>query len=200
MKTKIEIERIIIRLKNGEIDALKSLHEKFSTALYRTCRRYYLSHEDAEEVVQDVMLLVWEKRHELRTDLSFTAYISTIARHATFKKVRKKIIYYTIDNYLQDERTATPVNAEDEIIGVETEKIIETLIADLPAKKQKVYIMSRVEGLSHEEIAEKIGLSKRTVESHIYQTNLLIKQKLNLDSYAILLLSCTFHQSLAHLN
>lgn len=180
-----EIEQLVQGLRRGENWALKSFHDRYATPLYRTCRKYYLSHEDAEEVVQDVILTVWNKRAELRPDLSFMAYVSMIARNATFKKARKNIMYFTLDNYLGDEQLNAGANAEDVLIGTETEKIIESLISELPAKKQKVYIMSRIQGLSHDEIADAMGLSRRTVENHIYQTNLLIKEKLNLNCWVL---------------
>lgn len=184
-----EIEQLVEGLKRGENWALKSFHDRYSTPLYRTCRRYFLSHEDAEEVVQDVILTVWNKRESLRNDLSFSAYVGMIARNATFKKARKNIIYFTIDNYLSDEHLNAGANVEDELIGSETERIIESLIAELPAKKQKVYIMSRIQGLSHDEIAKEMDLSRRTVENHIYQTNLLIKEKLNLNCWVFPLIA-----------
>ncbi|MEQ6120428.1 RNA polymerase sigma-70 factor [Reichenbachiella sp. MALMAid0571] len=188
MAKKNEIKDLVIGLNEGKVEALRSLHTKYSTALYRACRKLFLDHEDAEEVVQDVMVSIWEHRTELRSDLSLSAYMYTIARNSALKRGRSKIMYFTIENYLRDTRIATVTNAEEEFIGNETAQIIEFLISKLPAKKQKVYIMSRIEGLSHVEIAKKMNLSIRTVENHIYQTNLFIKDKLHLDVFAPLLM------------
>jgi RNA polymerase sigma-70 factor (ECF subfamily) len=90
------------------------------------------------------------------------------------------VLSFTIDNYIHDHAPKVHQDAENMMIYKETEAYVAFIINSLPPQKQKIYILSRFEGLSHEQIAEKLGISIRTVENHTYQTNLLLKKKMGL--------------------
>ena len=177
-----EDHQIIEQLKCGSTTALESLHSKYAKQLYISCRRYYLSHEDAEEIVQDVFLKIWDHRDNIKDGYPFRSYLFTIAKNAILKFSRHKIISYSIDNYLENlDGLQVHHNIENKIELKETKDFIESVIRSLPPQKQKIYILSRLEGLSHEQIAKRLGLSVRTVENHTYHTNLMLKKKLGLN-------------------
>lgn len=177
-----EDHQIIDQLKRGNTRALESLHAKYAKQLYISCRRFYLSHEDAEEIVQDVFLKIWDHRDKIKDRYPFRSYLFTIAKNAILKFSRHKIISCSIDNYLNSvDGLQLHFNAENRMELKETKDFIESVIRNLPPQKQKIYILSRLEGLSHEQIAKRLGLSVRTVENHAYRTNLLLKKKLGLN-------------------
>lgn len=178
---------ILISLIQGSTKALESLHDQFATKIFNACRRFYLSHEDAEEVVQDVFLKIWDNRLSIKTELSFNAYIYTISKNFILKKLQKKVLKETIDHYINTSSSSS--NAEDQLIARETEELLESIVSNLPARKQKIFLLNRYHDKSIEEIASELGLSKRTVESHIYQTRAMLKKKLDLNCLAAVLMA-----------
>lgn len=173
-------QHIIFQLKQDQVSALEVLHKKYAYQLYKVCRNFYLTHEDAEELVQDVFIKIWDRRDEIKLGFSFRSYLFTIAKNDILKFSRKKVLSCTIDNYMHEHAPQTHQDGENMMIYKETESYVAAIINSLPPQKQKIYILSRLEGLSHEQIAEKLGLSVRTVENHTYQTNLLLKKKMGL--------------------
>src|SRR5690606_35945439 len=131
-------------------------------------------------IVQDIFLKIWNHRNEIKSGFSFRSYLFTIAKNDILKFSRKKALSFTLDHYVHDHPPKGYQNAENMMIYKETETYIASIINILPPQKQKIFILSRFEGLSHEQIAEMLGLSIRTIENHMYQTNLLLKKKMGL--------------------
>jgi len=173
-------QHIVMQLKQGKVSALEVLHEKYAHRIFGTCLRFHLTAEDAEEIVQDVYVKIWENRQNLKLGYSLKSYLFTIAKNAVLKYARKKVIHFTIEHYIHKEPT-TSQNVEHALMYKEAQDYLETLVESLPPKKQKIYLLSHCDGLPHKEIAEKLGISVRTVESHAYQINTLLKQKLGLN-------------------
>jgi len=172
---------LLIQLKQGSTRALEELHDHFSARIYNSCRRFFLTHEDAEEVVQDVFIKIWNNRNNIKLHLSFKAYIFKISKNLILRKLQKKVLKETLDNYINSAAFVSN-NVEETVIAKDVEALINDLINNLPPKKQKIFLLNRYEDKTIDEIAEELGLSRRTVESHIYQTRALIKSKLNLNS------------------
>jgi RNA polymerase sigma-70 factor (family 1) len=172
---------LLLQLKQGSTKALEQLHGQFSTKIYNSCRRFYLDHEDAEEVVQDVFLKIWATRENIKMHLSFNAYIFTISKNLILKKLQKKVLKETLDKYVNNTLFSTST-IEEQLIAQDVEKLLDEIISNLPPQKQKIFLLNIYYDKSIEEIANELGLSKRTVESHIYQTRALLKRKINLNA------------------
>jgi RNA polymerase sigma-70 factor (family 1) len=176
---------LLIQLKQGSTKALELLHEEYSPMIYRSCRRFYLGHEDAEEVVQDVFLKIWNNRESIKLHLSFKAYICTISKNLILKSLQKKVLKETLDKYVNNVTISdTPI---EQMEVREIENLLEEIISKLPPRKQKIFLLNIYQEKSIEEIANELGLSRRTVESHIYQTRALLKAKLNINFFLLLL-------------
>jgi len=165
--------------------ALKQLHELYSDKIYQSCRRFYLEHEDSEEVVQDVFLKIWEVRERINPSKSFQAYLLKITRNIVFKKLQKKVMKVTIDKYIND-YTLAENSIENYTNFQDTTNLVNEIINKLPPQKQRIFLLNRYEDKSIEDIANELGLSKRTVESHIYQARTLIKKKIDLNIFILI--------------
>lgn len=181
-------EKILIQLTNGSVKALEQLHQQYSGVIYSTCRKFYLQHEDAEEVVQDLFLKIWEKRESIDLQRSFKGDLFTVARNLILKKLQKRVMSITIDKYI-DELNFSHI--EEQLFYQDTRQFIDSVMHKLPPQKQKIFLMNRMDGKSVDEIAEELGLSRRTVESHIYQTRSLLKQKMNLNHWLLLMIAAS---------
>jgi RNA polymerase sigma-70 factor (ECF subfamily) len=131
----------------------------------------------AEEVVQDVLLKIWQNRSELSIKGSFKAYLFQSVHNHALNNVRQLKTRKESVNLITSEQTWKFIsdtydlndNLIDRIFSAETEVIIEHIIKELPEQCRKVFLMSRHESLKNEEIAIQLGLSENTVKTHIYR-------------------------------
>lgn len=166
-KTFLEESAVITRLKNGEVAAFDVLFLKYSNRLFWFVYKYLQSKEEAEEIVQDVFLKIWDQREGLDSSRSFNSYIFTIAKNHIFNELRKKV---SEKKYLDfqintNSRTHSPV--ERELSFREITKISNDAINQLPPRRKMVYQLSRDKGMSYQEIANHLGISVKTVENHM---------------------------------
>jgi len=111
---------------------------------------------------------IWESRHKLEDYRLLNSYIFTIAYNNSIYLIRKKI---NNTKYLEHLKNSATINFSPTIISQiefnELNNQAEKLIANLPERQKQVYLLHREEGLTYPEIAEKLGISKNTVENHM---------------------------------
>jgi len=153
------------RLRLGDKKAFEEIFRRYKEKIYYFAIRYYNSAEDAENVVQDVFVKLWDERDRVKEDLSLNNYIYTIAKNHLFNIQRKKINEKAYRDYIVGHLVQNP-NLENELIYADLKAEIDKIIAELPAQRKKVFIMVNMEGLSNKEVALKLNLSIRTIEVH----------------------------------
>ena len=160
------IKDIIFRLKQGDKSAFNQLFERYHRRIYLFCLHYHYGKEEAEEIVQEVFLKLWLNRNSIDSSGNVQSFIYTIARNLIFNNLKRKIYqkaayqyHYTISNKVSQ--------TEDDIICRDLERIFNKAINTLPKKRQQIFNLSRKDGLSNKEIAEKLNISLKTVESQI---------------------------------
>lgn len=177
MDNKLTDDNILAaRIRNDSLEAFKLLYNRYSKKLYYFSLRYLEDNADAEEIVQVVFISVWEHRKTLDDTRSVKNYIYKSAVNNIYNYLKKKAIRR---KYVEQElqKPEGSVNQTyDQIFYKELEKRIDTIVTSLPTQQQKIFNLSRHEGLSHEEIARKFELSVRTVENQIYRVIKVIKK------------------------
>ncbi|SEI92075.1 RNA polymerase sigma-70 factor, ECF subfamily [Cyclobacterium xiamenense] len=171
------VPELVSCLKEGDRDAFHQLYELFATKILCTCKKMYLTHEDAEEVVQEVFLKVWEKRQGLDCTLSFNAYLFTMMRSSIFKRSRKQALEIAYQKYQLNYGERETGSVELELEYEELKHFSEKAIAALPKGQQEVFKLKFTEHLTADEIAGRLQLSKRTVENQLYKATKRLKQE-----------------------
>lgn len=148
--------------------AFDAIYEKYSRRLYGFVLRYIKQEEDAEEIVQNVFFKLWKSRKNLDVYSSFDSFLLTVAYNSTISLLRKRMNEQKYLEYLKNrqEIEKTP-DLIDEIQYNELNEKVESLLNDLTPRQREVFRLSRYDGLSHEEIAKKLSLSKNTVKHHL---------------------------------
>lgn len=164
-------------LASGNILAFNTLYKSYSSRLYRFALGYLKSEDEAEELVQEVFTIIWEKRKELKEDLSFKSFLFTIS----FNLIRK---HFRSKSYLSEYLTSgsfdeADIKTSQNIIYDSLYKYINELVNQLPLRRKEVFVKSRIEGLSIKEIAEELNISHKTVENQLSDALRFIRANLN---------------------
>jgi len=172
------ISYLVSQLKEGSEPAFTELFNLFHQKICNTSKKMFLSNEDAEEIAQEVFLIIWKNRQNLKCELSFNAYLLTILKSLIIKKSRKEAQKVAYEKYALNFQRNYSDDAERIFENQELETIALEAVASLPDYQKEVYILKNQENLATEEIAVKMGISKRTVENHIYKASKSIKRSL----------------------
>jgi RNA polymerase sigma-70 factor (ECF subfamily) len=179
--------KLVKSLKKGDLFAFDQLFSKYSKKLYYFAKGYLGSKEDAEGLVQEVFLLVWNKRKELKEHLSFNAFLYTVTYNAIRKYFRKKAREKKyLDKFLEDydgKHNKTVADIEYNNLQELANKAIEKL----PEKRKLIFKLSRHEGLSNMEIAKRLDISKKTVENQIHSALKFLREQFGKETLFTLL-------------
>ena len=123
------------------------------------------SDADAEELAQDVFIKLWLNREQIDVTKSLNAYLYAIARNATFNYLKHRMVE---QSYLFGYEPVGDVDTPEEIyFAREIKLLIEMTVTQMPAQRRGIYILSRDKGVSNEDIANQLNISKKTVENQL---------------------------------
>ena len=159
----------------GEEKGFKQVFESYYPRLFRFAREYVNDLQDAEDILQEVFITLWEKRASLRVDTNLSAYLLTMVKNQCmdFLKHKQVVERYSLNQLtaMQQETTFNYYSVskfDPEQMDIESlERLAEKAISELPEQCRRVFELSRYDGLKYKEIAEKLGISVKTVETHI---------------------------------
>ncbi len=158
---------IIANIKNGDDAAFKKVYDVYGRKIYNVARKFNLNHEDAEEIIQETFLKIWNNKEKIKLSLSFNAYIYTIAKSILLNHIRKNATILTYKHYIKPVEAAN--STEEEVLFAELERNFNQFLNALPPQRKMIFIMSKFQDLSNDDIASKLNLSKRTVENQLYR-------------------------------
>ena len=155
-------------LKQGDVRGFDALFGHYSARVYRFAYTYLRDRAAAEEIVQDCLLKIWEKRAGLRDDTPLKGYLFTIAHNLILNQLRQQRRHQLYEHGV---RAADPTEAVagNAVEYAELEVCYQAALEKLPPKRRQVFVMSRQQGLSYAEIAREMNLSVKTVETQISQ-------------------------------
>ncbi|OQB81467.1 MAG: ECF RNA polymerase sigma factor SigL [Bacteroidetes bacterium ADurb.Bin123] len=154
------------RIRNGDRTAFKSLFDAFYAPMCHYASHFLNDDNQAEEVVQDLFVKIWERRMELVVETSLKHYLFRSVRNQCLNLIRRDKVRQLHAMKLRDALLSEDA-PEDYSISPEKLLRIEEGIASLPEKRQEIFRLNREEGLKYREIAEKLGISVKTVEAQM---------------------------------
>ena len=191
MNQPVEERQLIIELKDGNHHSFKELYATYAPKLFAFSRKYLQSQEDAEEIVQEVFLRIWEKRQNIDENQSFSSYVIQAAKHRIFNGFRKKVNEQAYLDFLMHADNPSSKFTEMDVNYREIKMKAEKVIGMMPSKRQEIFRLSRESGLKNREIAEKLQISIKTVENQMGQALKFLKDELSEFKLLILLLLFT---------
>ena len=167
---------LVKELKKGDPEAFKAIYHHFSEKLYLVSRKFGFEKEDAEEVVQEVFLKLWEKRATLKQELSLNAYLLTITKNILLKKAKKLVIEKGIRGAFKSKSQHFTNDPEKKLIYKELKAHTRQILATLTKQQKAIFILRNKFCMSHKEIAARLNLSVRTVENQIFRANVRLRE------------------------
>lgn len=161
-------------LRSGEMQAYESLFKKYYPMLCAYAHRF-IDLEDAEEVVQEVMLWMWEKREELIIESSLNQYLFKMTYHRSLNLITKKEIISRAETYFFSKKQEEMMEDINYYQIEELTKRIEEAISSLPESYRVAFVMHRFKQMSYKEIAEALNVSPKTVAYRIQQALKLLR-------------------------
>ncbi|WP_336725891.1 RNA polymerase sigma factor [Paraflavisolibacter sp. H34] len=180
----------ILQVAEGNEAAFRQLFDHYWDHIYSVAFALTKSSPLAEEIVQDVFLKIWIRREQLPAIDKFDGYLFMVARNHIYNELRKKTAEQPFVDHLEQYFLETSALPEQQLLLKETKQLILKAVAQLPAQQRAVYELSRNEGLDHARIAEKLGISKLTVKSHMTKALQAIRQYLEKHTDGLLFLLC----------
>jgi len=174
-------------VKMGNKEAFRVLFERYAPKIYNFALSYLRNEQEAEEMVQDVFLKIWEKRKHLDKSKNIKSFIFKIAVNSIYDLIRRKNIEGAFRDFIRDNHEEGLESTWHTVIFEEMLANINELVKEMPAQQQRIFRLSRIDGMPNDIIAEKLNLSKRTVENQLYRALAFLKKHFNRESvYAIL--------------
>jgi RNA polymerase sigma-70 factor (ECF subfamily) len=160
--------------------AFKSLYKAYNKQVLRLAKAYVPSLVDAEEVVSDVFLSVWQNRKSLPGIANFEAYLFAIARNIAvgyYRAARVDTVELVESEY--DMFFHNDSSPEAEMIAKEEIEALDRAVESLPDRCKMVFKLIREEQLAYKEVAEIMGISVKTVEVHLAVAVKKLREALN---------------------
>lgn len=164
MNSQISDKILVEQLASGSERAFRCLFDKYHQDIFIFSKSILKLDSLAEEIVQEVFLKVWLKASELNPDLDFKSYIFTIARNLSLNSLRSAVNNRKLTEEIFYMNSGLGKPSDQILLDEELEIIRIKAIESLPAKRKEIFILSRTEGKSYNEISNELGISINTVK------------------------------------
>lgn len=162
-------KELLKKIAKGDEPAFQMLFDLYSKTIFSFVENFIHSSEDAEEIVQETFLILWNNRNSLQAVEHPRNYIYTIARNKCYDYLTKLARNAEAMRYAWENTGASHNSTEDVLYSRESIRMIDKALTKLSGQKQAVFRMSRFEDMSNEEIAAATGLSKSRVKNIIVE-------------------------------
>ena len=164
-------------LKQGDIAAFDELYHRYARNLMAFSLTFFADQQLAEEAVQEIFVRVWERRRKLDETKSFKSYLFQSVKFYMFNYLRDRKNDCSLESLSEDFSTETE-SLEVSLSYKELEGMMMDQIEKLPTVQKEVFKLNKFNGMTSEQIAHRMKLSKRTIEHHIYLASKSLKRNM----------------------
>lgn len=179
---------LIMELREGSMKAFNALYKLYFQQLYNFSLLYTKSGCDAEEIVHDVFVRLWNIRHQVKATSTLRPLLFIMAKHYLINAIRSNVNSPVYEDYLEYTDTLAD-SASAKMEYDEFRRRVSHAMSQLPEQQRKAIVMSRLHGMTTTQIASSLNISERTVYNNIHLG--LKRLKAILGEMAVLVLSAT---------
>jgi len=186
VNNKLVDSNTIERLIAGDGSAFTAVYELYSEKIYRLAFRFLKDKQQSEEIVQETFINLWLSRDKLNAEGNMWLYLYVISKRLSLNALREVGKSSILVEKLLHQISELQNTTEEEVLAHDLEHYAGKLIEKLPRQQQIVFKLSRVEGLSHKEIAEQLHISPNTVKNHMVEALKTLKSQLKYSDFLYL--------------
>lgn len=175
--------------------AFRGLYDAYAGAIYTVAVKHLKQAQLAEDIVQTVFLKVWEYRASLKEIHNFSSWLFTISRNTIITVLRKQGSQEAYRAYLKEQMEKCAESPEATFIKRDIHILIQRAVTELTQQQRTAFQLQREEGLSYEEIGERMGVAVNTVRTHLYKAHQFVRHYLQthgVDNVAVMLALALF--------
>ncbi|EDM45466.1 putative RNA polymerase ECF-type sigma factor [unidentified eubacterium SCB49] len=167
-------EQLIIQCKKQDAHAQGALYQEYSGVLFAICLRYSPNYEEAQDSLQDAFLTIFKKIEQYSGKGSFEGWIKRVTVNTVLQKYRKKRHF----DIVREDQIADEIDDEDEETEIPLNALLQ-MVQELPDQYRLVFSMYVLDGYSHKEIGELLGISNGTSKSNLARARKILQKKVN---------------------
>lgn len=183
---------LIQHCKEGNDRAFNELFRRYFNKLYQFSLKYVKDEAIAEGLVLDLLLRIWQRSDEIKTEGDIAPYLFTAMKNTLFNHIRKKQQITVPLESISEYASSSSSHADDFEAG-ELKLVYCNTLEQLSPQRKRVFEMSRDMGMNHKEIAMELQLSVNTIENHISASLRFLRRELQKHTDIALLLACFFY-------
>jgi len=160
-------KELVKKLQEGDSFAFEVLFYKYRNKVKGFAVKLVPAQVDPEEIVQEVFVRVWLKKEMINPEKEFQSYLFSITKHLVLDHLKSAVnrkLYFVGEHFQQDLLIDEGV---ENSFAEDTEVKLQKLIAEIPERRREIFRLSRFEGMSYKQIAERLNISENTVDSQI---------------------------------
>jgi RNA polymerase sigma factor (sigma-70 family) len=168
------LDILIKECKSGKLKSQEALYRRFAPAMYGICLQYASSEEDAQDILQDGFIKVFAKLDQVKKPEAFPGWIRRVMINTALEKYRSQVVLQRIEE-VREEALETD---DSEVLQSLTADELVKLIRSLSPKYRMVFNLYAIEGYSHQEISEELGISVGTSKSNLSRARVILQEKI----------------------
>jgi RNA polymerase sigma-70 factor (ECF subfamily) len=185
--------KILAQVKKGKEKAFKQVFTIYYPRLEKYASHFIANSQEAEDIVQDVFVQVWENREALKIDSNFDSYLFTLVRNRCLNALKKHSVEQKFIDKIQarsEELYYISFGMDDEFLPIEIllHQELEKIIVEMPERCQSVFRLKWFEGKKIREISEIMGISTTMVDKHLAKGMEIMRQKMSPEMFLVLYL------------
>ena len=156
----------IEKMKAGDRESFNQVFRHYYSPMVRFCIRYVADSDIASEIVQELFVKLWSNREKISFNTSFESYMLTSVRNSAITYINKERAHNEAHLRVFSEESDN-TDPSETLQSNNLEESYRQILKDMPDKRREVFLASRYDGLKYSEIAEKLGISQKTVEAQM---------------------------------
>jgi RNA polymerase sigma-70 factor (ECF subfamily) len=178
---------LVSQLKEGSKDAYQLLFNRYAPRIFAFALSYLKRREDAEELLQEIFLRLWEIRATLDDSKNIKSLLFKICINLIYDFIRRKNIEQAYLAFAGNNDQSNADSTWHEVIYHDMLMLMNRLVETMPDQRRLIFRLSKEDGLSNDEIAIRLQLSKRTVENQLYRAISYLRERIWQSSLPVLL-------------
>ncbi|MDN5204262.1 RNA polymerase sigma-70 factor [Fulvivirgaceae bacterium BMA10] len=159
--------QLLLKVRRGDEKAFETLFDIYKDKVYAFSYKMLKSKDLADDITIEVFIKIWKNRASIQSGLAFQAYVFRITKNHIINFLNKASLDIKVQKQLATAANYYRSSTEEEIIYNDYLTLAEQAICQMPRQRRLVFRLKNEKGMSYEQIAAHLGVSKNTVKSHL---------------------------------